>query len=111
MIVPYQHASGLDDLSRETLTELMSLLQLSLRALQTAFMPDGFNTGMNLGAAAGAGIADHIHMHAVPRWTGDTNFMATVGDIKVMSERLEDSYTKFRTALQKELEGGPDFHT
>lgn len=102
MIVPYQHASDFHQLPAHTRGDMMHVLELCLTALGAAFKPDGYNTGMNLGAAAGAGIADHLHMHVVPRWTGDTNFMPVLSDVKVMPEMLEDSYHKLIFALRNE---------
>ncbi len=106
MIVPYQHGSELQALPPETSTELMHLLNRCLTALAQGYSPNGYNVGMNLGSAAGAGIADHLHVHVVPRWNGDTNFMATVGDTKVIPERLQQSYEKLAAALRKDADGG-----
>ncbi len=106
MIVPYQHTSEFASLPPETLSDLMSLMGLCLGALQDAFGPDGYNTGMNLGSVAGAGIADHLHLHVVPRWAGDTNFMPVLADIKVMPELLQESYDKLAAALKRRADGG-----
>lgn len=105
MIVPYEHSAYLPGLDPATAGDMMGLLQLSLHALDLAFTPDGHNVGMNLGASAGAGIADHLHIHVVPRWTGDTNFMPVLADVKVMPELLEDSYSKLREAFKQALTG------
>jgi ATP adenylyltransferase len=99
MIAPYDHIASLQDLDEETASELMSLTQRSLRTLDHAYHPDGYNVGLNLGAIAGAGMAEHVHVHVVPRWTGDTNFMPVVADTRVMPERLEDSYRTVRDAF------------
>jgi ATP adenylyltransferase len=99
MVAPYEHTARLQDLDEETASELMSLTQRSLRALDNAYHPDGYNVGVNLGTIAGAGMADHVHLHVVPRWAGDTNFMPVVADTRVMPERLEDSYRTVRDAF------------
>jgi ATP adenylyltransferase len=99
MVVPYEHTADFTALPAETHAELMRLMGLSLRALADAFGPEGYNAGMNLGAAAGAGIADHLHLHVVPRWVGDTNFMPVLADVKVMPELLRDSYEKLVRAF------------
>ena len=96
MIVPYLHTSELDTLAKEITDEMMDLTKRSQTALREVYTPAGFNMGMNLGAAAGAGITDHLHIHLLPRWTGDTNFMTTVGDSRVLPEALETTYSKLR---------------
>jgi len=96
MVVPYLHTSELDALAKEISDELMDLTKRAQTALREAYSPAGFNLGMNLGLAAGAGIADHLHMHLLPRWAGDTNFMTTVGEARVLPEALETTYTKLR---------------
>lgn len=88
MIAPLEHLDDLDEAGSELAGELMALLRLSLRVLKKAYKPEGFNIGMNLGRSAGAGVADHFHLHIVPRWTGDANFMPLVGGTKVMLEDL-----------------------
>jgi ATP adenylyltransferase len=94
LIVPYEHIADLDATPRETSNELMDLTKRSQTALREAYKPAGFNVGMNLGAVAGAGIVDHIHIHILPRWTGDTNFMSTVGQTRVIPEELGTTYHK-----------------
>ena len=96
MIVPYLHASELDAVAKEITNEMMDLAKRSQTALREVYSPSGFNLGMNLGSAAGAGIADHLHIHVLPRWTGDTNFMTTVGEARVLPEALELTYSKLR---------------
>lgn len=96
MVVPYVHASELDAVAKEITDEMMDLAKQAQTALREVYSPSGFNLGMNLGSAAGAGIADHIHIHLLPRWTGDTNFMTTVGDSRVIPEALETTYSKLR---------------
>jgi len=99
MIVPYAHTADFSGLERDTAAEMMLLTQRVQAAIEDVYHPDGFNIGMNLGRSAGAGIADHLHMHLVPRWTGDTNFMTTVGETRLEPEELSATYTKLRKAL------------
>jgi ATP adenylyltransferase len=94
LIAPYLHSSEYENLPIEATKEMNELLQKSIRTLKIVYNPHGFNVGMNLGEAAGAGIAQHLHMHIVPRWTGDSNFMPVIGDIKVMPDTVEGSYKK-----------------
>lgn len=96
MIAPYAHVPDIEHLDAETLTELMLTAQKSLAALRAALHPDGFNMGINQGASAGAGIADHVHFHIVPRWTGDTNFMPVLADTKVMPDYLRNTYRQLK---------------
>lgn len=99
MIVPYAHTADFAGLERETAAEMMLLSQRVQAAIDGVYHPDGFNLGMNLGRSAGAGIADHLHMHLVPRWSGDTNFMTTVGETRLEPEELATTYAKLRKAL------------
>lgn len=92
MIVPYAHVGDLDAVPPETLAEMMTVAQRCIRVLRATLRPAGFNLGMNLGRAAGAGVADHLHLHAVPRWNGDTNYMSVVADTRVLSQSLQRSY-------------------
>jgi ATP adenylyltransferase len=96
MVIPLRHTSDFSSLAARESADLHRLLQLAVRALTEAYHPDGFNLGMNLGRSAGAGIADHLHYHAVPRWIGDTNFMPVVADTKVLVEHLQQGYDKLR---------------
>lgn len=98
MIVPYRHVGSLEQLSAATLTEMMLLVNQALAALRSVYQPHAFNLGANLGAAAGAGIADHVHFHLVPRWAGDTNFMTTVSAARVIPEELSDTCRRLRAA-------------
>jgi len=91
MTVPYKHTNNLSDLTPDERLELMNLTAKCLDILQV-IKPEGFNIGMNIGRTGGAGIDDHLHFHIVPRWSGDTNFMPVIGDIRVMPEYLEDTY-------------------
>jgi ATP adenylyltransferase len=99
MIVPYAHTADFAGLERETAAEMMLLSQRVQEAIDDVYHPDGFNLGMNLGRSAGAGIADHLHMHLLPRWTGDTNFMTTVSETRLEPEELSVTYTRLRKAL------------
>ena len=96
MIVPYLHTSEFDSVPKEITDELMDLAKRSQTALREVYSPAGFNLGMNLGSAAGAGIAGHMHIHLLPRWSGDTNFMTTVGETRVLPEDLATTYSKLR---------------
>lgn len=104
MIAPYRHLDSLDRLSPEELLEIMMLAQRAVIVLTEVLKADGFNIGINQGKSAGAGIEEHLHLHIVPRWGGDTNFMPVLGNTKVMPESLESTYTRlfpfFREALQ-----------
>ncbi len=106
MIVPYQHAAGLHDLPQETLSELMALAKAAEERLRAVYKPEGLNMGINIGKCAGAGIADHVHMHVLPRWVGDANFMTTVGETRVMPEALDTTYEKLSRAF-RDYDGAP----
>ena len=99
MAVPYQHGGSLAALPAQTAQEMMHLARRAETVLRSVYKPDGINMGLNLGASAGAGVADHAHLHAVPRWTGDTNFMTVVGETRVLPEMLDDSWHRLRAAL------------
>ena len=99
MVSPNEHLSSLEELREEALLELMKLTQRSQAAIREAYGPEGFNIGVNQGKVAGAGVEDHVHLHVVPRWGGDTNFMPVVGDVRVLPQNLEDSYGQLRAAF------------
>ncbi len=101
MVVPQRHVAKLALLERDELTEMAVLTQLSERVLTDAFSPQGINVGMNLGRPAGACIVDHLHIHLVPRWNGDTNFMTVVGEVRVLPEELPATADKLRPLFQK----------
>jgi len=101
MVVPYLHTASLAELSETATAELLTLAKAAQCALEKAMHPEGYNLGMNLGTAAGAGIADHLHLHVVPRWNGDTNFMPVLTDVKVMPDALEHSCSLLRNAWDK----------
>jgi ATP adenylyltransferase len=96
MVIPYAHVDALPDVDEQTTTEMLRLVRRSQQVLTDAMGPQGFNIGINQGRAAGAGIADHIHLHVVPRWSGDTNFMPVLGDVRVMPQHLDDTYAALR---------------
>jgi ATP adenylyltransferase len=102
MIVPYRHCADLSQLSPEESLEIMQSAQRCTQVLQRAFRAEGFNIGFNLGKVAGAGIAEHVHLHVVPRWMGDTNFMPVLADTKVMPEYLEVGYEKLYPFFQEQ---------
>jgi ATP adenylyltransferase len=99
MIVPYEHLDELQKLSSQAAHEMMDLSQKLEHTLRVLYRPDGINLGMNIGAAAGAGIAGHIHMHILPRWVADANFMTVVGETRVLPETLDTTWERIRTAL------------
>jgi ATP adenylyltransferase len=99
MAVPYRHVAAFDDLEPAELHEVVDLCQRGVRALRATSGPHAFNIGLNVGTVAGAGIADHIHQHVVPRWGGDTNFMPVIGQTKVLPELLEETYDRLAPAF------------
>lgn len=101
MIVPYKHTNDITNLSVEVLSEMMILLQVSIMALKEVMKPHGFNIGFNIGEVAGAGIAEHLHLHVVPRWTGDTNFIVVLGETKVIPEDLHTTYKKLQPVIKR----------
>ncbi len=94
MIVPYDHVAKLEEATQESTRELMELARQAEQVLESIYRPDGLNLGMNLGVAAGAGIEQHLHLHVLPRWSGDANFMTTVGNSRIIPEDLEDTFRK-----------------
>ncbi|TMC45099.1 MAG: HIT domain-containing protein [Chloroflexi bacterium] len=101
MIAPRAHLANLEELPPATAADVMGLTQRSLRVLRQVLSPQGFNLGINAGKIAGAGVADHIHQHVVPRWDGDTNFMPVVADTKVLNESLTVSYQQLRAGFDR----------
>jgi ATP adenylyltransferase len=101
MVVPQRHVGRLAGLSPEELTEMMGLTRSVEMALQELYQPHGFNMGLNLGKPAGAGVLDHLHMHVVPRWNGDTNFMTVVGETRVLPEELSQTADRLRPILAR----------
>jgi ATP adenylyltransferase len=102
MVVPYVHVSGLADIDEPAATEMMALTRLAERRLREVYRTDGLNIGMNMGASAGAGIAGHIHMHVVPRWHGDANFMTTISETRILPEELDVTWRRVSEALARE---------
>ncbi len=103
MIVPIEHVADFEKLDEETLTDMNRLLKISLKVLSEVLKPHGFNVGYNLGRTAGAGLETHIHMHVVPRWNGDTNFMPVIAKTKVISQDLGTTYDRLKPVFDKYL--------
>lgn len=101
MVAPFEHVADFAALDPATLADLMDVAQRVVRALERLCHPHGFNLGMNLGESAGAGIADHLHLHIVPRWRGDTNFMTVAGEVRVLPEDLPETWARLREALDE----------
>ncbi|PCN50776.1 hypothetical protein B6U99_02705 [Candidatus Geothermarchaeota archaeon ex4572_27] len=110
MVVPYRHVPSPLDLSDEEILEIGRLINLSIRALEEAMKPHGYNIGANIGRAAGAGIEEHYHVHVVPRWVGDTNYMPIIANTKVVVEALDRTYARLREVIERivgaSVEGG-----
>jgi ATP adenylyltransferase len=100
MIAPYEHRATLSELDPDTIAEMMSLTQRAMGALEDRYEPHGYNVGFNQGRVAGAGVEHHIHMHVVPRWGGDTNFMPVLADTRVMPQTLSDTYATLKGSLE-----------
>ncbi len=100
MIAPFRHTANMDELSDDEMLDLFKMLRRCRNALEEIAGPQGYNIGINLGKAAGAGVDEHMHIHIVPRWNGDTNFMTVIGDIRVMPENLLNTYDKLLPAFQ-----------
>jgi len=92
MVAPFEHVGRLQDVDAATMAEMMDLAQQAMRRVEAVYSPEGFNVGLNQGRVAGAGVAGHIHLHVVPRWAGDNNYMPILADTRVMPQSLEDSY-------------------
>ncbi len=104
MVVPYRHTATLESYTDAEMLEVMRLSRLSIRMLEAAFGPHAYNGGVNMGRIAGAGIADHLHWHIVPRWNGDTNFMTVLADTRVIPESMPNVYTRLHKHLQAALD-------
>jgi ATP adenylyltransferase len=100
MVVPYRHTATMQDLPGETLSEMMLLAKTAEKHLRALYHPDGLNFGMNLGSSAGAGIADHLHLHGLPRWTGDANFISVIGETRVLPEDLDVTWQRLSEAFR-----------
>ncbi len=96
MVAPFRHVASFEDLEEDELTELFLIVNKSTRLLKHVMKPEGFNIGANLGRVAGAGVKDHVHMHVLPRWSGDTNFMVTTAETRVIPEALAETYQRLR---------------
>jgi ATP adenylyltransferase len=101
MVAPVAHQPSLEDLDPESRAEMMELVSQSILVLKKIYRPQAFNVGANIGEAAGAGEPGHVHLHIVPRWTGDTNFMSALGETRVLPEALEETYRRIRAGFQK----------
>jgi ATP adenylyltransferase len=101
IVAPHAHVPGLENLNDEQTAHLMRALRRTIDVLRSTLKPEGFNIGANVGRAAGAGIPDHVHLHVVPRWDGDTNFMPVIDDVKIVNEALTKTATKLREAFAK----------
>ncbi|WP_048061799.1 HIT family protein [Hyperthermus butylicus] len=111
MVVPYRHVANIEDLSDEELLEMARLVKLSIKAIREVYRPHGFNIGINIGRVAGAGVDKHVHIHIVPRWNGDTNFMPIIAGVKVVSQDVKESYKMLKPAFNRaahELESWKD---
>ncbi len=106
MIIPARHLGDIAGLTPEERMEIFALTDLSVKVLKESMNPNGFNIGMNLGKAAGAGVAEHVHVHVIPRWEGDTNFMTVVGNVRVVPEDLSITAAKLAPFFKKYAEGG-----
>ena len=100
MVIPFEHKPNLEELDAETRAEMMELAARCMSVLRNIYKPQGFNMGANIGEAAGAGVKGHVHIHIVPRWAGDTNFMSAVGETRVLPEALEDTYRRVREGFE-----------
>lgn len=98
MVIPFDHHPTFETLDAPVLMELMKVANTSMQVLRQVYQPQAFNMGANIGMASGAGVADHVHMHIVPRWNGDTNFMSTLGQTRVLPEALEETYQRIKAA-------------
>ncbi len=103
MVAPYRHTPDFNGLTKEELTDLLKMVKLAVNILEKTLLPEGFNLGINLGKVAGAGIKDHIHIHIVPRWAGDTNFMPIIAETKVIPESLAANYRKLKKTISREM--------
>lgn len=102
MVVPYRHMYSITELSNDELLDLMKMVQQSVQCLKEAFRPEGFNIGVNIGKVAGAGIEEHLHFHVIPRWVGDTHFMAVLGEVRVIPEHVLNTYDKLFPIFNRE---------
>jgi ATP adenylyltransferase len=106
MAMPYAHLNRLAALPVETAHELMDLAQETERVMEKLYSPQGYNFGLNIGKAAGAGVTGHMHLHAMPRWLGDTNFMTTIGETRVLPEDLDTTWRRMREEFERQRTSG-----
>lgn len=106
LISPYRHVGSVQDLQPDEMLQLFENVQRACRVMSESLFPQGFNIGINLGKAAGAGVDDHLHVHVVPRWVGDSNFMTVIGDVRVMPENLSATYEKLLPGFRREGAAG-----
>lgn len=106
MIIPQRHLGDIEELTPEERIEMFNLLDASVKVLKEAMQPQGFNVGMNLGKAAGAGIEEHVHLHVMPRWEGDTNFISVVGNVRIIPEDLSTTTAKLAPLFKKHVQEG-----
>lgn len=111
MVVPIEHQASLEGLSQETMTELMLLTARGIAALRATYRAENFNVGANIGEAAGAGVVGHVHIHVLPRWSGDTSFMSTTADTRVIPENLKTTYSRVREAWEQLPNSGEEDHS
>ncbi|MBZ4660073.1 MAG: hypothetical protein JG766_1996 [Desulfacinum sp.] len=102
LVAPWRHVASIEDLTEEEMTDIMRMVRECVQILRKVMRPDGFNVGLNLGAAAGAGVESHLHFHVVPRWEGDTNFMTVFADVRSIPEHLRQTYAKLLPYFRKE---------
>jgi ATP adenylyltransferase len=101
MVIPFDHKPNLEELDPETRAEMMELTSYCTTVLKNVYQPQGFNVGVNIGEVAGAGVIGHVHIHIVPRWKGDTNFMSSIGETRVLPEALENTYMRVKKEFTK----------
>ncbi len=101
LVAPVRHIGGVEDLSDEEMLDAMNMVRTCIGVLKKQMGPDGFNVGLNLGRVAGAGMEDHLHFHVVPRWNGDTNFMAVFGDVRVIPQHIQETYSQLRAHFDR----------
>lgn len=105
MIAPYRHVPSFELLNDEEILDMMKLVKLAIKAIDSEYKPQGYNVGVNLGHVAGAGVEGHLHIHVVPRWVGDTNFMPVIAGVKVIPEDIKVTYSRLRRSIEYVIEG------
>ena len=107
MVAPYRHVASIENLTEREYQEIFKIVNIVLKAIKNRMNPQGFNIGINLGTVAGAGIVDHVHVHIVPRWNGDTNFMPVISEVKVIPQALQETYTELKKSITVILRESP----